>query len=547
MNFEKFINSDYLKENPLCGIDTYKDELNLSTGACSRQIKKFVLTGEEYWKLQSINSYGIANLWTRLPVDFINQQLGLSSHLSVQTTPIANTETEGFYLTSQRVLYIRIDATRASTAADFKAYLATQYANETPVTVWYISATPTTETITVPSGLSGTVEGYLNQSGTPTPTNPIYPTANTVEQWFDLNHYIMGTSTDTITTLPADIYANDTTATVGLKGQTLQSSTPSPTSPVLPGGCGERTENLFDEKYPSISPTIQYMSIFVGDGTFTLSSTTPQMPNGAACLFLIAGDVSSGAGPQNKVYNEQSITVDSTNGYITIAYRIVADYDPRNYTTMLNTGSTSLPYEPYGYKLTISSANTTTPVYLGEAQATRKIKKLVLTGEEIWYLYSAGVVHQFYSSGLKIGGIETTSAYSTIAPYGMTTNNQKGDYGCYTVTSGTELAFQMYGSKAEFPSQTEWKAYLAKQYQNGTPVTVWYVLATEETGIVNEPLMKIGDYADEVSNVSIPVTAGGTLSVDTTVQPSEVTVNYKGWHPVQSVHEKSKNLFDKSS
>ena len=547
MNFEKFINSDYLKENPLCGIDTYKDELNLSTGACSRQIKKFVLTGEEYWKLQSINSYGIANLWTRLPVDFINQQLGLSSHLSVQTTPIANTETEGFYLTSQRVLYIRIDATRASTAADFKAYLATQYANETPVTVWYISATPTTETITVPSGLSGTVEGYLNQSGTPTPTNPIYPTANTVEQWFDLNHYIMGTSTDTITTLPADIYANDTTATVGLKGQTLQSSTPSPTSPVLPGGCGERTENLFDEKYPSISPTIQYMSIFVGDGTFTLSSTTPQMPNGAACLFLIAGDVSSGAGPQNKVYNEQSITVDSTNGYITIAYRIVADYDPRNYTTMLNTGSTSLPYEPYGYKLTISSANTTTPVYLGEAQATRKIKKLVLTGEEIWYLYSAGVVHQFYSSGLKIGGIETTSAYSTIAPYGMTTNNRKGDYGCYIVTSGTELAFQMYGSKAEFPSQTEWKAYLAKQYQNGTPVTVWYVLATEETGIVNEPLMKIGDYADEVSNVSIPVTAGGTLSVDTTVQPSEVTVNYKGWHPVQSVHEKSKNLFDKSS
>ena len=242
MNFEKFINSDYLKENPLCGIDTHKDELNLSTGACSRQIKKFVLTGKEYWTLQSINSYGIANLWTRLPVDFISHRLGLSSHLSVQTTPIANTETEGFYLTSRNVLYIRIDATRASTAADFKAYLATQYANETPVTVWYISATPTTETITVPSGLSGTVEGYLNQSGTPTPTNPIYPTANTVEQWFDLNHYIMGTSTDTITTLPADIYANDTTATVGLKGQTLQSSTSSPTSPVLPGGCGEDGE-----------------------------------------------------------------------------------------------------------------------------------------------------------------------------------------------------------------------------------------------------------------------------------------------------------------
>ena len=547
MNFEKFINSDYLKENPLCGIDTHKDELNLSTGACSRQIKKFVLTGKEYWTLQSINSYGIANLWTRLPVDFISHRLGLSSHLSVQTTPIANTETEGFYLTSRNVLYIRIDATRASTAADFKAYLATQYANETPVTVWYISATPTTETITVPSGLSGTVEGYLNQSGTPTPTNPIYPTANTVEQWFDLNHYIMGTSTDTITTLPADIYANDTTATVGLKGQTLQSSTSSPTSPVLPGGCGERTENLFDEKYPSISPTIQYMSIFVGDGTFTLSSTTPQMPNGAACLFLIAGDVSSGAGPQNKVYNEQSITVDSTNGYITIAYRIVADYDPRNYTTMLNTGSTPLPYEPYGYKIPISSANTTTHVYLGEVETTRTIKKIVFVGseDENWEGQSAGGAFRFrytLSNSVQADTAHLTSI-CTHLPLGVEGGTWNTD-DVYTISSD----YLWLRLDSNFTTVAALKSWLAQQYANGTPFTVYYTLANPETAVVNEPLMKIGDYADEVSNVSIPVTAGGgTLSVDTTVQPSEVTVNYKGWHPVQSVHEKSKNLFDKSS
>ena len=83
------------------------------------------------------------------------------------------------------------------------------------------------------------------------------------------------------------------------------------------------------------------------------------------------------------------------------------------------------------------------------------------------------------------------------------------------------------------------KTWLAQQYAAGTPVTVWYVLATEETAVVNGPLMKIGNYADEVSNVSIPVTAGGdTISVDTTVQPSEVTVNYKGWHPA-IVHERT--------
>ena len=75
-------------------------------------------------------------------------------------------------------------------------------------------------------------------------------------------------------------------------------------------------------------------------------------------------------------------------------------------------------------------------------------------------------------------------------------------------------------------------------------MTVWYSTATPETGIVNEPLRKIGTYADEVSGISIPTIAGAnTLSVDTTLQPSEVTVNYKGWHPVQSVHERTNGVW----
>jgi hypothetical protein len=91
------------------------------------------------------------------------------------------------------------------------------------------------------------------------------------------------------------------------------------------------------------------------------------------------------------------------------------------------------------------------------------------------------------------------------------------------------------------------KEYLTAQYTNGTPVCVWYVLEIPITATVNEPLMKIGDYADSLTT-SIPVTAGeNTLDVQTTVQPSEVSINYKGWHPVTDVHEKSENLFDKNN
>ena len=76
----------------------------------------------------------------------------------------------------------------------------------------------------------------------------------------------------------------------------------------------------------------------------------------------------------------------------------------------------------------------------------------------------------------------------------------------------------------------DFKSYLQQQYAAGTPVTVWYVLTTEETGIVNEPLMRIGDYADEVSNAAtIPTNNGSnTFDVETTVKPSEVYIKYKG-------------------
>lgn len=77
----------------------------------------------------------------------------------------------------------------------------------------------------------------------------------------------------------------------------------------------------------------------------------------------------------------------------------------------------------------------------------------------------------------------------------------------------------------------EFKAWIAAQYAAGNPVTVWYVLATPTTGIVNEPLCKIGTYADELHSadvgVSIPTVKGqNTLTVDTELQPSEMTITY---------------------
>ncbi len=186
------------------------------------------------------------------------------------------------------------------------------------------------------------------------------------------------------------------------------------------------------------------------------------------------------------------------------------------------------------YKIPISSARQTTPVYLGEVETTRKIKKLVLDGTEAWRLYeeSRGA-WQFYSSNIELGGVTKSSAMSNIAPYGINTDTRHNyDYGCYLVSSGKSVGFQMKGAKDTFTNVGAWKAYLQHQYANGTPVTVWYVLATPETGIVNEPLMKIGEYADSISKtqagVEIPTVNGSnTLDVDTTLKPSNVYIEYK--------------------
>jgi hypothetical protein len=98
--------------------------------------------------------------------------------------------------------------------------------------------------------------------------------------------------------------------------------------------------------------------------------------------------------------------------------------------------------------------------------------------------------------------------------------------------TGTE-ALTMRVSDSIATTVADFKSYLQQQYAAGTPVTMWYVLATEETAVVNEPLMKIGDYADTLSmeqaGVSIPTANGSTtLGVETTVPPSEVYIKYRG-------------------
>ena len=321
-----------------------------------------------------------------------------------------------------------------------------------------------------------------------------------------------------------------------ITGQTAQDGTPTPENPIMPSGCGERTENLFDgllldghftnANFSTAGNADVYKSIkvFLHAGTYTFSWGK----NVNIIRLIIDGNYSQPPSITNT--QSYSITI-TTDGYVGISFRDATSASTVwDVTTpiMLNTGSTALPYEPYGYKLPLAVNGEECPIYLGEVETTRRIKKLVLTGQESWIkgkFPPSGDCYQFYAAWIYDIGKP---------PYWMTshfTNKYEAN--------GSRVGeyFSIYPVVSLLPEEAtviNFKSYLAAQYAAGTPVTIWYVLKEPETAVVNEPLMKIGDYADEInltnSGVNIPTIEGSNiLTVNTTIQPSSMSIKKGLW------------------
>lgn len=174
------------------------------------------------------------------------------------------------------------------------------------------------------------------------------------------------------------------------------------------------------------------------------------------------------------------------------------------------------------YKLPLTLGSTTTDIYLGEVQTTRRIKKLVLTGEETWIKRVADNANYTFQYNMNVRILRGLCSHYA----GYAASQIDKIDGIYL-----DYSLSIIITDLRFTAETDFKSFLAQQYANGTPVTVWYVLAEPETGIVNEPLMKIGDYVDSVSGTGL-ATSGTTQQFDvgTTLKPSEVDLTYHGWH-----------------
>lgn len=177
------------------------------------------------------------------------------------------------------------------------------------------------------------------------------------------------------------------------------------------------------------------------------------------------------------------------------------------------------------WTLPLTVNGTEYPIYLGAVPTTRRIKKLVLDGTESSWGNGTSTVY-LPTAGDANAMLQFSTIVSSHYAYHSGGTSSAPNNSVYTnAGAGTAIWFKTdYGNDVN-----SFKAFLAQEYAAGTPVTVWYVLAEPETGIVNEPLMKIGDYADTISfsqaGMTIPTVSGeNVLDVPTTVPPSEVWI-----------------------
>lgn len=182
------------------------------------------------------------------------------------------------------------------------------------------------------------------------------------------------------------------------------------------------------------------------------------------------------------------------------------------------------------WTIPITCAGQTVPVYLGQTQTVRKIHKFVLDGTEEWKWRTGEPLNVFF--------IEMYINPKVVDNCGLCTHYLNKDSGGFDTLENKHLLIKKSADgirsfigirDSNFESAAELKSYLEDQYAAGTPVTVWCVLATPETGIINEPLCKIGAYADELhsadAGVMIPTTRGqNVLTVGTDLQPSSVSI-----------------------
>ena len=384
--------------------------------------------------------------------------------------------------------------------------------------------------------------------------------------WVTVPYRKYETATDTITSLPKTIIGDgQPISSYTFKGNMSQSGTPTPTTPIYPSECGERTENLVPSPLTPKSETVNGLTFNIrSDGIVKISGTaaesiiysyklktpfimpTSKTAGGNAYLYYWNTFISGGI--IRLKYNNQQVDYWS----IIPVNRVISKFDnaenaaideieiriPSGETIngsigimVTDNGEIASAYEPYGYKLPITLGSNTYPVYLSEplrkistyvdsvpssGTASRVIKKLVLTGNESgWTMGTSQVGKRFGYRVLDAVESNTSKVNSVLSHLPLTVSGGTNMYpNTYTIGSDLTLLIVLDSTYTSLEQFLDW---VRGQYNNGTPVTLWYRTSTPTTETFTVPTLPTSGTAE-------------TFDVDTTLKPSEVSLTYHGWH-----------------
>lgn len=343
-----------------------------------------------------------------------------------------------------------------------------------------------------------------------------------------------------------------------LYGKFVQNGTPTPTSPIPVQGVGERTANLFE--HPVYSETTSQGITFtpIENGMLYVSGTPTGYASFALCsrqkipanligqlvtFNFVIRDVVNITWGGITIYDENQTVLYQYQGGTAAPHKITMPDNADTMTAtvkrnnngvvtsgviglMLNIGSSALPYEPYGYKISITSNGTTVathytdkPLYGtgdnldylqrladGSGVEHRAWVKLVLTGDEDWQWSTGDVSGYVYlaisnAAGYAVQNSEICSHFISKQISGSNNEEGIGVQNKSTPSTMTAILIRHTGLSTDV---TTFKSYLAAQYAAGTPVTVIYQLATPTDTPVTLP--------------EIPTAVGtNTLDTDTAV------------------------------
>ena len=199
-------------------------------------------------------------------------------------------------------------------------------------------------------------------------------------------------------------------------GNTEQTGTPTPENPIVPQECGERTGNLFDKDSPNIvGGYLNSSGAIVDSGGYYRTSDYIKILNSNSYVIHLLGRYASSRRIFVAFYDEsktflsfaQSVTFRNVEmsyapeipqNAVYIRFSYIGQNTPNTDVDIMLTEGSPPPESdiPFGYKLPLLSGSTPVDIYLGESQTTRQIKKLVLTGEEEWTRATNGTFYGYF-------------------------------------------------------------------------------------------------------------------------------------------------------